>query len=302
MVGVQHHSPPDVWGAEVVLFANYVPFLLWTEMINSTGYLNHALRWAVGHNSNSKTDLFLNKKLSFNDKERYFCYFRGEAKWPTSFKGCFGCFSNVSASEMLSDGFGEQHDIGCGFTASVYLPRKRSEIKYILREKSSLGYVNNIKRIISAFRVWCSVSFGKKPPSRQKFGKFSYISPLMRKYKTCVSFWIPTDDKIHNEWKNISSKVSPSVTFGISRSKDGSLTVQDFLLLQSEYGHLSYSKHRSDGNVCCLFWGGTDKLSSFWLVLGLHVSNVTSQECFLAPSTNMNTGSFAQFSVPVLEI
>lgn len=34
----------------------------------------------------------------------------------------------------------------------MYLPRKHSEIKYILREKSSLGYVSNIKGIISAFK------------------------------------------------------------------------------------------------------------------------------------------------------
>lgn len=48
-------------------------------MINGIDYLYHALRRAVGHNSNSKRDLlFLNKKLSFNDKRHYFCYFRGE--------------------------------------------------------------------------------------------------------------------------------------------------------------------------------------------------------------------------------
>lgn len=40
------------------------------------------MAWAtciVGHNSNSKKDLLKNK-LSFNDKEHYFCYFREEAK------------------------------------------------------------------------------------------------------------------------------------------------------------------------------------------------------------------------------
>lgn len=53
---------------------------------------------------------------------------------------------------MLSDNFGEWRGFGYDFSASVYLPRKLSEEKYILREKSSLGHVNNIKRIISALK------------------------------------------------------------------------------------------------------------------------------------------------------
>lgn len=53
---------------------------------------------------------------------------------------------------MLSDAFGDQHDIGYGFTASIYLPRKHSEEKYVLREKSSLGHVNNTGRIISVLK------------------------------------------------------------------------------------------------------------------------------------------------------
>lgn len=41
---MQHHSPPDGWGAEVVLFANYVPFLPWTKILNKTrNYKWHGL-------------------------------------------------------------------------------------------------------------------------------------------------------------------------------------------------------------------------------------------------------------------
>lgn len=62
---------------------------------------------------------------------------------------------------------------------------KHIEEKYILREKSSFGHVNTMKRSISAFKKSGPPSAEKKMTSGQEFGRFLVYfcsnSPLMKR-------------------------------------------------------------------------------------------------------------------------